>query len=98
MSHPALHDLEARARWHLAIGYPTPEEEARDAERELVDYDDFDQGHHLCPDCAQPDGICECHAGDECGRWRNGSLSRHCAKAGSEECDFECPHRATLRF
>jgi hypothetical protein len=30
---------------------------------------------------------------EECGRWINGRLGRHCAKAGSEECDFECPLR-----
>jgi hypothetical protein len=28
-----------------------------------------------------------------CGRWRNGRLAAVCTKAGSEECDFECPHR-----
>lgn len=33
------------------------------------------------------------HPGEECGRWRNGRLSRYCAKAGTEECDFECPYR-----
>jgi hypothetical protein len=32
-------------------------------------------------------------AGAECGRWRNGRLSDSCSKAGSEECDFECPYR-----
>ena len=94
----APHDLEDRAHWHLAIGYPTPEDEAEDAARNLVGYDDFDQRDYLCPDCAQPDCICECHVGDECGRWRNGRLSSSCLKAGSEECDFECPYRATLRF
>ena len=31
--------------------------------------------------------------GEECGRWDNGSLVRSCAKAGTEECDFECPYR-----
>lgn len=31
--------------------------------------------------------------GEECGRWRNGRLSQYCLKAGSEECDFECPYR-----
>src|SRR5580693_8263066 len=31
--------------------------------------------------------------GDECGRWSNGRLGQYCAKAGSEECDFECPYR-----
>jgi hypothetical protein len=33
--------------------------------------------------------------GDECGRWTNGRLGRHCSKAGSEECEFECPYRTT---
>lgn len=28
-----------------------------------------------------------------CGRWRNGRLVDHCTMAGTEECDFECPHR-----
>ena len=31
--------------------------------------------------------------GEECGRWRNGHLDRYCLKAGSEECEFECPYR-----
>lgn len=31
--------------------------------------------------------------GAECGRWSNGRLMRSCTKAGSEECDFECPYR-----
>ena len=38
----------------------------------------------------------ELTAGDECGRWSNGKLTRSCAKAGSEECDFECPYRGSL--
>lgn len=38
--------------------------------------------------------------GEECGRWSNGHLERFCAKAGSEECDFECPYwtRNTVKF
>lgn len=28
---------------------------------------------------------------EECGRWNNGRLSHQCRKAGSEECDWECP-------
>ena len=28
---------------------------------------------------------------DECGRWWGGRLGKHCTKAGSEECDWECP-------
>lgn len=35
-------------------------------------------------------------AGEECGRWDNGRLTRSCMKAGSEECDWVCPYRATL--
>ena len=34
--------------------------------------------------------------GEECGRWMNVRLTKSCMKAGSEECDFECPYRATL--
>jgi hypothetical protein len=30
--------------------------------------------------------------GEECGRWSNGRLMPYCAKAGSEECEFECPY------
>ena len=33
----------------------------------------------------------EIWAGEECGRWRNGQLVDQCLKAGSEECDWECP-------
>lgn len=36
--------------------------------------------------------------GEECGRWMDGRLTHSCTKAGSEECDFECPYRDTLRF
>lgn len=31
-------------------------------------------------------------AAEECGRWNNGRLMRHCVKAGSEECDWHCPY------
>lgn len=30
--------------------------------------------------------------GEECGRWVNGRLGPQCSKAGSEECDWECPY------
>jgi hypothetical protein len=33
----------------------------------------------------------------DCGRWRNGKLSDLCLKVGSEECDFCCPLRASLK-
>lgn len=36
--------------------------------------------------------------GEECGRWLDGHLSHSCTKAGSEECDWECPYRNSLRF
>jgi hypothetical protein len=36
--------------------------------------------------------------GEECGRWANGCLTEFCSKAGSEECDFECPYRNGLNF
>lgn len=28
---------------------------------------------------------------EECGRWMNGKLSRQCALAGTEWCDWCCP-------
>ena len=31
-------------------------------------------------------------AGEECGRWINGRLGPLCRKAGSEECDWDCPY------
>lgn len=37
-------------------------------------------------------------SGEECGRWDNGRLTHSCSKAGSEECDFICPHRKSLKF
>ena len=51
-----------------------------------------------CFDCGELIDMCECHVGDDCGRWRNGKLTASCSNAGSEECDFECPYRGTLRF
>lgn len=52
--------------------------------------DDQDDAH--CFDCGELHDMCECRIGEECGRWRNGRLSDSCTKAGSEECDFECPY------
>jgi hypothetical protein len=54
------------------------------------DHDDEDPNH--CFDCGQLHDMCVCNEGAECGRWRNGVLSDSCSKAGSEECDFECPY------
>lgn len=63
-----------------------------------IDADMFDDDDGLCPDCGEIEDVCECHNGDDCGRWNNGRLTKHCTKAGSEECDFECPYRGSLRF
>lgn len=69
------------------VGRPVPKREEEDAR-------DFDDGQDdaLCWECGQIHDVCECHIGEECGRWRNGVLSGSCTKAGSEECDFECPY------
>jgi hypothetical protein len=64
------------------------EELADDGER---DFDDGQDDAH-CWECGMLHDECECHVGEECGRWRNGVLSDSCSKAGSEECDFECPY------
>lgn len=29
--------------------------------------------------------------GQDCGRWYDGKLNYQCMKAGSEECDWDCP-------
>lgn len=34
----------------------------------------------------------ELEAHDMCGRWMNGRLSRSCRLAGTEQCDWDCPH------
>jgi hypothetical protein len=64
-------------------------------------YDDEDLEEHdeaCCFDCGMLHDECECRVGEECGRWRNGRLSASCSKAGSEECDFECPYRDSLKL
>lgn len=45
-------------------------------------------GFEDCPCPADEDD----DPGAERGRWDNGRLMRHCRKAGSEECDWECPY------
>lgn len=47
--------------------------------------DDFDDGY------IEDELTDEEMAEEECGRWHNGKLDRHCTKAGSEECDWICP-------
>jgi protein gp37 len=57
-------------------------------ERDEFPWDDHDDDDELTD---------EEMAMEECGRWNNGKLTRHCTKAGSEECDWICPlrdHRA----
>jgi hypothetical protein len=41
---------------------------------------------------AGDDGHIPFDPADECGRWINGNLGQYCTKAGSEECDWECPY------
>lgn len=62
--------------------------------------DDWDDDTEPCPYCGNPLCMDDCpeSRGAECGRWNNGRLTSSCRKAGSEECDFECPYRGTLRF
>lgn len=93
----APRDSETRALWHLELGYADFEPLGQEmADVFDDDFEDPDDG--VCEECGLIFDECECHIGDECGRWRNGDLSESCSKAGSEECDFECPYRASLRF
>lgn len=64
----------------------------------LADLDD----DGVCPGCGGTDGACSCfdednssvfsHWYDDC-HYHNGS----CGKAGSEECDWECPNSRLIR-
>ena len=61
------------------------------------EYEDcHDDEDELCDSCGETWDMCECHVGDNCGRWRNGKLTKSCSMAGTEECDFECPYRGSL--
>ena len=99
-------DPEQRAWWHLELSpehfYEPLLVDPVDQPPELIDADEWDDdgvgGLDTCPECGENSYFCRCHDGDECGRWDNGRLTSRCAKAGSEECDFECPYRDTLRF
>ena len=85
------HDAQTAYRIKLWAFDPALDVDWRAATRDdWEDWPDEDEG--LCLDCDQPHDMCECHIGAECGRWRNGVLSDSCSKAGSEECDFECPY------
>lgn len=52
----------------------------------------------ICVGCGYSDGDCQCFDFEDaeedfdCGQDRHGN----CGKAGSEECDFECPYRGRL--
>lgn len=59
-------------------GFPDPE---RVADYHVGPDDDQDEWD---PDDEDP--------GADCGRWINGKLGPYCSKAGSEECDWECPY------
>lgn len=64
--------------------------------QEEIDADVFRDDDGICPNCDEIWDMCECRVGEECGRWINGRLTKSCSKAGSEECDFECPYRNSL--
>lgn len=36
--------------------------------------------------------------GEDCGRWRDGKLSKQCASAGTEFCDWICPIGLRARY
>lgn len=44
------------------------------------------------PDDDDDDPVDDSDPGEECGRWINGRLDRSCRLAGTEFCDWECPH------
>lgn len=99
--HPLDH--ESRALWHLELlGCFEPGDAVAPWvplsdlawQWEEADYCDDDG---KCFDCGQLLDMCACSVGADCGRWRNGRLAASCMKAGSEECDFECPYRDSLR-
>lgn len=55
-----------------------------------IEWDDLDHGEDddVGDDEDWPGGVC--------GRWSNGRLTGSCMLAGTEDCDFMCPHRDTL--
>lgn len=85
------HDARTLHRWHFLADLRA-EMMIEDWQWEPCEDWDDDQDEAHCFDCGELHDMCECHIGDECGRWRNGRLSDSCSKAGSEECDFECPY------
>jgi len=70
-----------------------------DASSCVCAFDDPDDG--VCPGCGGTDGACDCFDDDDAdllSDWpdchmHNGS----CGKAGSEECDWECPNSRLLK-
>lgn len=58
---------------------------------------DDDDG--ICPGCGGTDGDCSCFDDEDDGVDFDCGMDRHgnCGKAGSEECDWECPYRNVKR-
>jgi hypothetical protein len=54
--------------------------------------EEIDAEVETCGDDDDYDGELS-YPGEECRRWSNGRLGPYCSKAGSEECDWECPYR-----
>lgn len=53
----------------------------------------------VCPGCGGSNGDCDCFDDDAGGFEFDCAMDRHgnCGKAGSEECDWECPFRNVKR-
>lgn len=53
----------------------------------------------ICPGCGGADGCCDCfddedpYAAFDCHMDKQG----YCGKAGSEECDWECPYGRNIK-
>jgi hypothetical protein len=58
----------------------------------LMDYYDDDSGGEICDACGLHVEDCGC---DDCGL---NVLTGQCCKAGTEECDWDCPHSRGARF
>lgn len=96
MSTITLRCVECLVEWSCPTASSADEPIVVDAVCDDCGADEDDDG--VCPDCDEIHDMCECHVGEDCGRWSNGRLTKYCAKAGSEECDFECPYRNSLKF
>lgn len=80
---------ERAAKYHEAMALATDMEIWNIGHGTVAVYPgDTDADYHESDEEDEPE-----ESGAECGRWRNGVLDKYCTKAGSEECDFECPYR-----